>query len=328
MAGSKGCGANMRVTPVGLLDVDLDTLAGLAQLQAGLTHGHPTGLAASELTAYAVCVLRDGAALADAARAARRAGASTSARSTGTTGSATCGSAPASDSPEEFIARGWDECLAVLGRLTHALAPPDDGGDPCRATGEGWIAEEALATALLCAVRHADDPVAALARGATTAGDSDSIAALAGAFVGAAARHGRLAAPTGPTASSTPTSSPPSARPGTDRPPRPARPPGPVRAPAWLAPPGAAGRRHDRLGVPGSRGVRGFGTPRFPGTRVDQRRPGRDDVPARSAAGPTGGQEVGRWRRLRTLRHRSASQRPAWSAKAAELSRIGSVRLR
>ncbi|MET8466997.1 ADP-ribosylglycohydrolase family protein, partial [Micromonospora zamorensis] len=31
-----------------------------------------------------------------------------------------------------------------------------------------------------------DDPVAALARGATTAGDSDSIAALAGAFVGAA----------------------------------------------------------------------------------------------------------------------------------------------
>ena len=48
------------------------------------------------------------------------------------------------------------------------------------------MAEEALATALLCAVRHADDPVAALARGATTAGDSDSIAALAGAFVGAA----------------------------------------------------------------------------------------------------------------------------------------------
>ncbi len=43
-------------------------------------------------------------------------------------------------------------------------------------------------TALYCAVRHADDPVGALARGARTAGDSDSIAALAGAFVGAA--HG------------------------------------------------------------------------------------------------------------------------------------------
>lgn len=189
---SKGCGANMRVTPVGLLDVDLDTLAGLAQLQAGLTHGHPTGLAASELTAYAVRLLRDGAALADlpgllTARAHeqrtvyrgdwlgdlwQRSGERT---------------------PEEFIARGWDECRQALGRLDSALARPDDGADPCRLTGEGWIAEEALATALLCALRHPDDPVGALARGATTAGDSDSIAALAGAFVGAA--HGMAAWP-------------------------------------------------------------------------------------------------------------------------------------
>jgi ADP-ribosylglycohydrolase len=185
VAGSKGCGANMRVTPVGLLDVDLDTLAGLAQLQAGLTHGHPTGLAASELTAYAVRLLRDGAALTDlpdllAARA----------REQRTVYRANwlgdLWQRPGEATPEEFIARGWDECLRVLGRLDAALARPDDGGDPCRLTGEGWIAEEALATALLCALRHADDPVAALARGATTAGDSDSIAALAGAFLGAA----------------------------------------------------------------------------------------------------------------------------------------------
>jgi ADP-ribosylglycohydrolase len=50
--GSKGCGANMRVTPVGLIpDLPLDVLAGAAQLQAAITHGHPTALAASELTA-------------------------------------------------------------------------------------------------------------------------------------------------------------------------------------------------------------------------------------------------------------------------------------
>ncbi|TDC32534.1 ADP-ribosylglycohydrolase family protein [Micromonospora sp. KC213] len=192
VAGSKGCGANMRVTPVGLLDVDLDTLAGLAQLQAGLTHGHPTGLAASELTAYAVRLLRDGAGLAElpallTARAReqrqvyrgdwlgdlwRRFGA---------------------DSPSGFIAQGWDECLHALRRLDVALDRPDHGDDPCGHTGEGWIAEEALATALLCALRHPDDPVTAIARGATTAGDSDSIAALAGAFLGAA--HGTAAWP-------------------------------------------------------------------------------------------------------------------------------------
>ncbi|PZF84546.1 ADP-ribosylglycohydrolase family protein [Micromonospora deserti] len=185
VAGSKGCGANMRVTPVGLLDVDLDILAGLAQLQAGLTHGHPTGLAASELTAYTVRLLRDGAApaqlpalLAERAREQRRVYRSD--------WLGDLWKRPGAATPEEFIAQGWDECLAVLDRLAAAVTGPDDGGDPCRRTGEGWVAEEALATALFCAIRHADDPVAALARGATTAGDSDSIAALTGAFLGAA----------------------------------------------------------------------------------------------------------------------------------------------
>ncbi|MEV6705434.1 ADP-ribosylglycohydrolase family protein, partial [Micromonospora wenchangensis] len=69
---------------------------------------------------------------------------------------------------------------------TQAWAMPKRA--PAWHTGEGWIAEEALATALLCVLRHPDDPVAAIGRGATTAGDSDSIAALAGAFLGAA--HG------------------------------------------------------------------------------------------------------------------------------------------
>ncbi|MET7803322.1 ADP-ribosylglycohydrolase family protein [Micromonospora chersina] len=192
VAGSKGCGANMRVTPVGLLDVDLDTMAGLAQLQAGLTHGHPTGLAASELTAYAVRLLRDGAALPDLpGLLTDRAHAQRTVYRADWLGD--LWQRAGERTPEEFIARGWDECLRVLGRLDAALARPDDGGDPCRLTGEGWIAEEALATALLCALRHADDPVGALARGATTAGDSDSIAALAGAFVGAA--HGMRAWP-------------------------------------------------------------------------------------------------------------------------------------
>ncbi|SCG57227.1 ADP-ribosylglycohydrolase family protein [Micromonospora halophytica] len=193
VAGSKGCGANMRVTPVGLLDVDLDTLAGLAQLQAGLTHGHPTGLAASELTAYAVRLLRDGAGLAELP-ALLTARAREQRRVYRGDWLGDLWQRPGVDSPAEFIARGWDECLHALHRLDLALGRPDDGDDPCRHTGEGWIAEEALATALLCALRHPDDPVVAIARGATTAGDSDSIAALAGAFVGAA--HGTAAWPT------------------------------------------------------------------------------------------------------------------------------------
>lgn len=193
VAGSKGCGANMRVAPVGLAGgYDEDILAGLAQLQAGLTHGHPTALAASELTAYAVRVLREGAELRDLPGLLR-------ARCHSQSGVyrhawlGTLWQQPGVDTAEEFIARGWNECLHALDRLDVALDIADDGDDACRITGAGWVAEEALATALLCTLRHADDPLSGLARAASTSGDSDSIACLAGAFLGV--RHGMSAWP-------------------------------------------------------------------------------------------------------------------------------------
>ena len=96
-------------------------------------------------------------------------------------------------SPADFIALGWDECAAALDRVTLALAAGDFGGDPCLATGAGWIAEEALATALYCYLISPDEPVAVLGRGAASSGDSDSIACLAGVVRGGGARPGRLA---------------------------------------------------------------------------------------------------------------------------------------
>jgi len=188
IAGSKGCGANMRVTPVGLVSgLDLDVLAGVSQLQAAMTHGHPTALAASELTAYATRLLVDGLDLADVPAALlARCRERRSIYLEEWLGS--LWRMPGATTPADFIARGWDECAAILEWLVAALARPDDGLDACLATGEAWIAEEALATGLYCAIRHADDPVRALVRAARTSGDSDSIAALAGAFAGAA--HG------------------------------------------------------------------------------------------------------------------------------------------
>jgi ADP-ribosylglycohydrolase len=184
--GSKGCGANMRVAPVGLVKgYDDDAFAGVAQLQAALTHGHPTALAASELTGYAVRVLRDGAGLPALPGLLRdRCRQQRSVYRHEWLGPLWQRSEV--DSPEAYIARGWDECLAVLDRLDAALAQVDGGGDPCLLTGEGWVAEEALATAALCALWHRDDPVSALARAATTSGDSDSLACIAGALLGAA----------------------------------------------------------------------------------------------------------------------------------------------
>lgn len=183
--GSKGCGANMRVTPVGLVpNLSSSTRAGAAQLQAALTHGHPTGLAASELTGFATWWLLSGMEPIELPGALReRALSQREVYHEAWLGDLWRHSHDAS--PERFMARGWDECLAVLDRLDAALLVGDRESDPCDATGEGWIAEEALATALLCFLLFPDDPKAVVRRAAVTSGDSDSIAALAGAFAGA-----------------------------------------------------------------------------------------------------------------------------------------------
>jgi ADP-ribosylglycohydrolase len=190
---SKGCGANMRVAPVGLLaETDAPSRAGIAQFQAALTHGHPTALAASDLTAFAVTDLLHAGGLAELPRRLR--GYAESQRMIyHYDWLGLLWQSPEETSPEEFIARGWDECLHVLDRLDAALLHPDRSADPCLATGGGWIAEEAFATGLLCFLLYPDDPVSALRRAAVTSGDSDSIACLTGAFAGA--YHGLAAWP-------------------------------------------------------------------------------------------------------------------------------------
>ncbi|HEY8985921.1 MAG TPA: ADP-ribosylglycohydrolase family protein, partial [Streptomyces sp.] len=139
--GSKGCGANMRVAPIGLAPgLSDEQRAGAAQLQAALTHGHPTGLAASDLTAHAVRLLAQGtrpSALIGHLRAYALANRTRYHQ-------AWLGDLwRRAEDPDagHYIARGWDECLAVLDRLEAALVEPDPEADPCLATGAGWIAE-------------------------------------------------------------------------------------------------------------------------------------------------------------------------------------------
>ncbi|MEV0093156.1 ADP-ribosylglycohydrolase family protein [Streptomyces sp. NPDC050738] len=183
--GSKGCGANMRVAPVGLVPgLSVEQRAGAAQLQAALTHGHPTALAASDLTARAVYLLAHGAdptGLVGQLRSyAFENRSHYNARWLGELWRHS-----QDPSPEAFISRGWDDCLTALDRVVKAMRSPSPETDPCLETGEGWIAEEALATGLLCFLLFPDEPVLALRRAACTEGDSDSIACLTGAFAGA-----------------------------------------------------------------------------------------------------------------------------------------------
>ncbi|MGW2281792.1 ADP-ribosylglycohydrolase family protein [Streptomyces sp. NPDC001770] len=183
--GSKGCGANMRVAPVGLIPgLSDDQRAGAAQLQAALTHGHPTALAASDLMARAVHLL---------ARGAEPLGLVGQLRSYAYENRSRYHERWLGDlwrhthdaSAQSYIQRGWDECLEVLTRVQDALRDPSPETDPCERTGDGWIAEEALATALHCFLLFPEEPVTALRRAACTRGDSDSLACLTGALAGA-----------------------------------------------------------------------------------------------------------------------------------------------
>ena len=193
---SKGCGANMRVQPVGLLSdkhgFSVKKRAKLAQLQAAITHGHPTALAASELTAHAIHLLIAGLDPEDLpTRLAQHVEQQRGVYYDDTLGELF--EKAGASSGAAYINRGWNEVGRSIEKLAKALKTPDRDSDPGLSTGHGWTAEEALATALHCFLLYVDDPVLAIRRAAATGGDSDSIACIAGSLAGA--YHGNDAWP-------------------------------------------------------------------------------------------------------------------------------------
>ena len=57
--------------------------------------------------------------------------------------------------------------------------------DNIRRIGEGWVAEETLAIAIYCALRHQDNFSDGIIAAVNHAGDSDSTGAIAGNILGA-----------------------------------------------------------------------------------------------------------------------------------------------
>jgi ADP-ribosylglycohydrolase len=196
---SKGCGANMRVAPIGLIpEWNAEEVADVAQLSSALTHGHPVALAAAELTALGVYYLRTGECTLDNLneqllwRAYDQRGKYREhvlghlvdhwrgPRSRKTRKHALTNTA------ERAMTFGWNACIDVLKNVKRALRAKDQGGDVSQLCGAGWIAEDALATSVYAASRWSEYPRIALARAVRTTGDSDSLGAITGSFLGAA----------------------------------------------------------------------------------------------------------------------------------------------
>ncbi|WP_248817383.1 ADP-ribosylglycohydrolase family protein [Frankia sp. AgB32] len=155
---SKGCGAVMRSAPFGLLRWHPQASWDLAVECAVHTHGHPSGSLAAGAFGWIIASVLWGAAVAEA------------------TVSALGRLAAESDGGE------------VTDALGAALALAEDGPPTAQRVeglGAGWVAEEALAIAVYCAVA-APDPRSALLAAVNHSGDSDSTGSLCGNLVGAA----------------------------------------------------------------------------------------------------------------------------------------------
>lgn len=151
-----GCGSVMRAYPFGLIFADnLEQAEEWAVAHSKLTHRDPIALAACAAMAIGMARILQGHApnlvTSEMVAAACRYSARTAAMMATAIEEARTGIAP----------------RIVLQRL------------------QAWAAHEAIAAAVYIFTRHPDDPRAAILEGANTPGDSDSIATLAGALIGA-----------------------------------------------------------------------------------------------------------------------------------------------
>ena len=146
---SKGCGSAMRVAAIGLYYDELDHVAEVARCSSLLTHGHSAALEGAAAAAMLV------------AMALRQ------------------------KEPEEMYALIDERCASRCPDFARAWRKlPDMVSQPAEAAliegalGEGWIAEEAVASAMYCFWRFPDDFERAVLTAINTDGDSDSLGTL------------------------------------------------------------------------------------------------------------------------------------------------------
>lgn len=88
--------------------------------------------------------------------------------------------------PHVNVPGGDENAYKLLMRAVKlARDPAVSDLDGIHALGEGWVAEEALAIAVFCAVRYQDDFAAAIRAAVNHKGDSDSTGAICGNILGA-----------------------------------------------------------------------------------------------------------------------------------------------
>ncbi len=175
MNSSKGCGSVMRVAPVGLNFEFLDIReVDLEAAQTGaITHGHPLGYMPCAVLAHIIHRLlfnERSMTLREIVLEARDTAAGL------------------------FAGNEYLPTLTALIDLAVELAETEgtEDLDNIHRLGEGWVADEALAISIYCALRHQDDFSAGIIASVNHKGDSDSTGAITGNILGALLGEGNI----------------------------------------------------------------------------------------------------------------------------------------
>ena len=157
---SKGCGTVMRVAPIGLL-YDDELAYRMGKETSALTHGHPTASTAAGALCLIISQLRKEVPLDQAVKLAL--------------------AIIKNDEIKQSVANETSQAIE------KAISLAQDSEDPCpeliETLGAGWIAEEALAISIYCAL-VARDFAHGVLLAVNHSGDSDSTGAITGNMLG------------------------------------------------------------------------------------------------------------------------------------------------
>jgi ADP-ribosylglycohydrolase len=162
---SKGCGGLMRIAPVGLFFDDAQKAFDMGCGIAAITHGHPSGYLSAGAFATMIRLVLDGNSLAAAIESAMSL---------------------------LKTRRLHQECLKALEHAASSAFGSEPTADSVELHGAGWVAEEALAIAIYCALAADGDFETGVALAVNHSGDSDSTGAIAGNLLGAALGAGSI----------------------------------------------------------------------------------------------------------------------------------------
>ena len=163
---SKGSGCLLRAVPIGLsYSDDPAYILDLAANTAALTHGHKLAWISSGALALIISlIIHQELSITEAVNQTLKALEETF--------------------PDSRTTVVYELLRSIRPAVSLASSASSDL-DAIHSLGEGWVAEEALAIGLLCALRHENDIAGAMTFAANHGGNSNTTAAIAGMLVGA-----------------------------------------------------------------------------------------------------------------------------------------------